>query len=107
MELKPQEEYFLELCHEAGMPEEAAVDSLDFYVRGHQDGRFVYAMESGLAEYDAALEGFGCLGEAGFVNCIGVFDEWDAQHQEDKLYSREQILDQYFTKCREQGWRAR
>lgn len=89
------------------MPEEAAVDSLDFYVRGYQEGRFVYALESGLARYDPELEGFGCLGEPGFVNCVGVFDELDAQIHEDRLYKREKMLDKYYSYCREQGWNIR
>lgn len=107
LDLTPAHAYFLLMCQDRGLPEEAAVDLFNFGVRGYQDGRFTYALESGLAEYDPELEGFGCLGEPGFVNCVGVFDELEAQHHEDRLYGREEMLDQYFSYCREQGWSPR
>ena len=94
--------YFLSLCLERGIPEDAALDLRESERFGQE--RFIYAIASGTASYDSRYDDFGPLGEAGFVNCVGVFDESELQRSEELLYGITQIIEDFYSHCREQNW---
>ncbi len=94
------------MCLARRFPEEAAED-LRLHTKGVHEGRFIYAIESGLAVYDAKLKGFGPLGEQGFINCVGIFDEFDAAHAENQLYGIDNMIRDFYQVCREREWTYR